>query len=201
MADHTSARLPLIDLATTSQSLAEPFKLLPEINLFRVMANGGPLFPAYMKFLDLLFRPMELNAVLERMLILHISRRSACEYAWRQNTLVAKVVGVKDEQIEAIRKGAVTNSCFTQVEIAAFGFVEEAMDLIEVSDSTFERTKQFFSNRAVAEMLYVVGAYMFVARVARTTRVPLDETDPESALASAAEMIANHQIPAAMPHS
>jgi hypothetical protein len=45
------------------------------------MANGGPLFPAYMKFLDLLFRPMELNAVLERMLILHISRRSGCEYA------------------------------------------------------------------------------------------------------------------------
>lgn len=200
MAAHTVARLPLIDPAIAPQPIAETFKLLPDINLFRVMANGGPLFTAYMKFLDLLFRPMELNAVLERMLILYISRRSDCEYAWRMNTLVAKVVGVKDEQVEAIQNGAVTASCFTQAEIAAFRFVEEAMDVIEVTDSTFEHAKQFFSDRALAEMLYVVGAYMFVARVARTTRVPLDEVDPESALASVAEMIANHQIRVAMPH-
>jgi alkylhydroperoxidase family enzyme len=183
MAAQSFARLPFIDPATAPGPIAEPFKVLPDINLFRVMANGGALFPAYMKFLDLLFRPMELNAALERMLILHISRRSACEYAWRQNTLVAKLVGVKDEQVEAIQTGAVTASCFTQVEIAAFRFVEEAMDLIEVTDLTFERAKQFFSDRALAEMLYVVGAYMFVARIARTARVPLDEVDPESAQA------------------
>jgi hypothetical protein len=41
---------------------------------------------------------------------------------------------------------------------------------------------------------------MFVARVGRTARVPVDEIDPESALASATEMIANHQIQVAMTH-
>jgi alkylhydroperoxidase family enzyme len=143
---------------------------------------------------------MELNAALERMLILHISKRSACEYAWSMNLLVAKVVGVKDAQVEAIHNGAVTASCFTPAEIAALRFVEEAMDLVEVTDSTFERAKQFFSDRALAEMLYIVGAYMFVARVARTARVPLDETDPATALAAAAKMMANHQPPAATPH-
>ena len=64
MAAHTVARLPLIDPAIAPQPIAETFKLLPDINLFRVMANGGPLFTAYMKFLDLLFRPMELNSSL-----------------------------------------------------------------------------------------------------------------------------------------
>lgn len=191
------ARLPLIDPASVPQPIADGFKLLPVINLFRVMANGGILFPAYMKFLDLLFGSMELDAALERMLILHIAKRSACDYAWRANTLVAEVVGVKNEQIEAIQSGAVTLSCFTQSEIAAFRFVEEAMDLIEVTDSTFAEAKQFFSDRAIAEMLYVVGAYMFVARVARTARVPLDEIDPESA----SGMIANHGLPATKPNS
>ena len=173
MTEDTSAlaRLPLIDPATAPQSIAEIFKLLPDINLFRVIANGGPLFPAYMKFLDLLFRPMELNAALERMLILHISRRSACEYAWKANALVAGVVGVKNEQLEAIQNSATTASCFAPGEIAAFRFVEEAVDLIEVTDTTFGQAKRFFSDRAIAEMLYVVGAYMFVARVARTARM------------------------------
>jgi hypothetical protein len=43
-------------------------------------------------------------------------------------------------------------------------------------------------------MLYVVGAYMFIARVGRTARIPADEVDPESALAAATEMIANHRV-------
>jgi alkylhydroperoxidase family enzyme len=203
MTQNTSAvsRLPLIDPATAPQPVAEIFKLLPDINLFRVMANGGPLFPAYMKFLDLLFRPMELDAALERMLILHISKRSACEYAWRANLLVAKVVGVKNEQLEAIESGAVTASCFTPADIAAFRFVEEAMDIIEVTDPTFAQAKQFFSDSAIAEMLYVVGAYTFIARVARTTRVPPDQFDPESALASATEMIASRRRQATAPSS
>jgi hypothetical protein len=81
---------------------------------------------------------MELDARLERMLILHISRRSDCEYACRQNTLVAKMVCVAEEQVEAIRNGVITASRFSQAEIAAFRFAEEAMDLIDVTDPTFE---------------------------------------------------------------
>lgn len=165
------------------------------------MANGGPLFPAYMKFLDLLFRPMELDAALERMLILHISKRSVCEYALNANTLVAKIVGVKSEQLDAIQSGAVTAAYFTKAEIAAFRFAEEAMDLIEVTDAAFAQTKRFFSDRAIAEMIYVVGAYMFVARIARSSRVPADEVDPQSALASATEIIASHRRAPAMPCS
>lgn len=187
-------RLPLIDPATAAPPIAEIFELLPDISLFRVMANAGSLFPAYMKFLDLLFRPLELSTALERMLILHVAKRSASEYAWRANILVAKVIGVTDQQVEAIQRGAVTAPLFTNAEIAAFRFVEEAMDLIEVTAATFERAKQFYSDRAVMEMLYVVGAYMFIARVARTARIPFDQTDPKTALASATRLMVSHQI-------
>ena len=37
------------------------------------------------------------------------------------------------------------------------------------------RAKQYFSDRALTEMLFVIGTYMFIARVIRTGRVPLDE--------------------------
>ena len=105
---------------------------------------------------------MELDARLERMLVLHVSRRSDCEYVWKQSTLVAKVVGVEDKQVESIRNGLIVTSHFSRAEIAAFRFAEEAMDLIEVTDHTFQQAKQFFSDRALTEILYVVGAYMFI---------------------------------------
>ncbi|MBV8274532.1 MAG: hypothetical protein JO170_04615 [Verrucomicrobia bacterium] len=126
------------------------------------------------------------------MLILHISQRSKCEYAWRQNAIVAKVMGVEDQQVAAIRQGAIAAPRFTESEMAAFRFVDEAMDLIEVTDPTFERAKQFFSDRALAEILYIVGAYMFIARIGRTARVPFDRMDEETALAATTQMMAKH---------
>lgn len=127
-------------------------------------------------------------------LILHISRRSARDYAWRANLLVAKAVGVKNDHLEATQNGAA--SCFAPAEITAFHFAVGALDLVEVTDTTFAQAKRFFSDRAIAEMLYVVGACMFVARIARTAPVPAGKIDPESALASAARMMANHRLAA-----
>jgi hypothetical protein len=63
------------------------------------------------------------------------------------------------------------------------------------------QAKRFYLDRAITEMLYVVGAYMFIARVARTARVPPDEIDPESAMASATKLIASHRVRPAMPES
>jgi hypothetical protein len=59
---------------------------------------------------------------------------------------------------------------------AAFRFAEEAFRLIEVSDYVYAEAKRYFSPQAITELLYVVGTYMLLAQVARTGRVPLDET-------------------------
>jgi hypothetical protein len=44
-----------------------------------------------------------------------------------------------------------------------------------VTDRTYEAAKRHFSDRALTEILYVVGSYMLVARVLRTGHVPLDD--------------------------
>ena len=37
--------------------------------------------------------------------------------------------------------------------------------MVEATDATYERAKAHFSNRVLTEILYVIGAYMFVARI------------------------------------
>jgi alkylhydroperoxidase family enzyme len=167
-------RLSLVDPDNTTEEVAAALKLLPVINVFRAMANAETLYPTYGAYVDLLFKPLELDAALERMIVLRVAKRSDCYYAWRQNVVVAHSVGVTDEQITALDNGDTSASCFTEEHKAAFAFSDEAMDLIEVTDHTYEAAQRHFSDRALTEILYVVGTYMFVSRVIRTGHVPLD---------------------------
>jgi alkylhydroperoxidase family enzyme len=173
--DQATPRLGLVDPGSSTGEVAKAFKLLPEINVFRALANAETLYPPYIDYMVRLFRQLELDAALERMIVLHVAKRSDCFYAWRQNVVVAHSVGVTDEQIAALDSGDTTADCFTDEHRAAFAFTDEAMELIEVTDRTYETAKRHFSDRALTEILYVIGSYMFVARLVRTGHVPLDD--------------------------
>ena len=168
-------RLKLVDPETASQPIKNALTLLPVINVFRAMANAETLYPYFGKYMLQLFRPMELDKALERMIVLHIAKRSDCLYAWRQNVVVGHSVGVTDQQIVALEAGDIKANCFSKAERIAFSFTNEVMDLIEATDATYAAVKKNFSDRAITEMLYVIGTYMLVVRVLRTGRVPLDD--------------------------
>ena len=166
--------LKLVDPKTASQPIADALALLPLINVFRAMANAETLYPYFGKYMLQLFRPMELDKALERMIVLHVAKRSDCLYAWRQNVVVGHSVGVTDEQIVALETGAIKANCFSEAEQSAFSFTNEVMDRIEATDETYAAVKKNFSDRAITEMLYVIGTYMLVVRLLRTGPVPLD---------------------------
>jgi alkylhydroperoxidase family enzyme len=173
-------RLSLINPETASKPIKDALALLPVINVFRALANAESLYPYFSNYLLQLFRPMELDKALERMIVLHVARRSDCIYAWRQNVVVGHSVGVTDEQIAALEKGEIKASCFSEAEQAAFAFTNEVMDLIEATDHTYDAVKKHFSDRAITEMFYVIGTYMMLARVLRTGRIPLDNKPADS---------------------
>ena len=80
-----------------------------------------------------------------------------------------------DQQIVALEAGDIKANCFSEAEQSVFSFTDEVMDLIEATDETYAAVKKNFSDRAITEMLYVIGTYMLVVRVLRTGRVPLDD--------------------------
>jgi alkylhydroperoxidase family enzyme len=168
--ENLPARLPLVD------NISAIFDKLPSINLFRAAANAPTLYPAFIQYMYLLFKPLELDARVERLVVLYVGQLSDCVYIWRQNVVVAKSLGITEEEIDALQRHETQAGCFSDTQKAAFRFAEEALRLIEVSDEVYAEASHFFSPRALTELLYVVGTYMLLARVARTGRVPLDET-------------------------
>src|SRR5271166_6479848 len=86
------ARLPLADDASMQAILAGPAAAAntPLINLFRALGNAPSLAPDFMRYVVHLFQPLELDARLERLVVLLVGRESACEYVWRQNVVTAR---------------------------------------------------------------------------------------------------------------
>ncbi len=72
------ARLPLVD------NISAIFDKLPPINLFRAAANAPTLYPAFIQYMYLLFKPLELDARVERLVVLYVGQLSDCIYIWRR---------------------------------------------------------------------------------------------------------------------
>ena len=51
--------------------------------------------------------------------MLRVARRSGSDYAWRQNAVVARSVGVWDAQIDALDRDDPVAACFSPVEQAS----------------------------------------------------------------------------------
>jgi len=171
----SSKRLPLADDPTMSSLLTGPAAKLPPINLFRALANASSLAPDYMRHFARLFEPLELDSRIERLLVLLTGKLSGCEYVWRQNVVVAKSLGISDEEIAELGEGNLQAPCFSPAQQAAFRFAEEALEVVEVTDATYAEAAEYFSPRALTEVLFVVGSYMFLSRLVRSGGVPLDE--------------------------
>lgn len=164
----TQPRLPLVD------NISAIFDKLPDINLFRAAANARTLYPSFIQYLYLLFQKMELDSRIERLVVLYVGKLTGCEYVWRQNVVTAQSMGIPQEEIDALDHGDTTSEVFSDAQRAAFRFTEEAVRLVEVSDAVYADASRFFGPQAITELLYVIGTYMMLARIARTGHVPLD---------------------------
>lgn len=110
----SAARLGLVDPSTASSAVSKAFAKLPVINVFRAMANAESPYPAFIDFLSLLFqRSLEIDTALVRMIVLRVASLAECFYAWwRRNVVVARSVGVTEEQIDALERGDIVARCF-----------------------------------------------------------------------------------------
>ncbi len=173
------SRLPLADDSSINALLTGAAAKLPPINVFRALANAPSLARDYMQYFAHLFEPLELDSRIERLLVLLTGKLSGCEYVWRQNVVVAKSLGIPDEEIAELHQGNFEASCFSAAQRAAFRFAQETLEIVQVTDAAYAEAEKYFSPRALTEILYVVGSYMFLSRLIRTGRVPLDERPAE----------------------
>jgi len=151
------ARLPYTDIS----------QRLPQLNIFKLIANAETAFRPFMAYGAVLLRDLELDPVVREQAILRVAALTpGAEYEWVQHEAIGRAVGMTDEQVEACRTG--------DPDDLVLHFTEEVVRDATPSDATFAAISERLSPREIVELVLVIGQYMMLARLMATAQIDLD---------------------------
>ncbi len=105
------------------------------------------------------------------MIILRVGALSSSQYERMQHLPLARQAGWTDADLLQIEQGCGPDARSQ----AILQFVDECVNAVRVSSTTFARVREFFSETQTAELTLLIGHYMMTARFVETLDVPLDD--------------------------
>jgi 4-carboxymuconolactone decarboxylase len=152
------ARLPYADIS----------ERLPQLNIFKLLANAQTAFRPFMEYGRALLVDLELDPVVREQAILRVAALTpGAEYEWVQHEAIGRAVGMTGEQIEACRDGDPGD--------LVLRFTEEVIRDAAPGEATFAAMSKRFPPRQIVELILVIGNYMMLARLMATAQIDLDE--------------------------
>lgn len=151
---------------------------LPNLNVFRMMAGAGTVFPPFMDFINAYLNNGLLDAQLRELIILRVGNISGSTYEVHQHERVARTVGLTEERITATRTPS-PSTTYSDAENAALCMVEEIVANVRPSDATFKKAHAYFSEGQLQELTIIAGFYMMVSRYLETFDIELEDEEIE----------------------
>lgn len=146
---------------------AEISERIPQLNIFKLLANAESAFRPFMEYGLVLLRDLEVDPVVREQAILRVAALTpGADYEWVQHEAIGRAVGMTDEQIEACRTG--------DADDLVLRFTEEVVRDASPSDDTFAAMAERFPPRQIVELLLVISQYMGLARVMATAQIDMD---------------------------
>jgi alkylhydroperoxidase family enzyme len=170
------ARMPYVDPESAPDEVQETLARLPvKLNIFRMMAHADTCFRPMIQLGTAILGRQSLPAALRELIILLVGQRSPAPYETTQHVPIARAVGVKPAQIEALQRGELDAECFDPGMRAALAATAELLERPRLSDATFAALAKHFPPREIVEIIVTVGYYMMIARLLESTAVDIDE--------------------------
>lgn len=172
------ARIPYPDLQSLPQPHQNILNGLPNLNVFRMMAGAGEVFPPFMDFINAYLNNGLLEAQLRELVILRVGNISGSTYEVHQHERVARTEGLSEDRIAATKSPA-PNSIYSDAENAALCMAEEIVANVRPSNATFEKARAHFSDGQLQELTIITGFYMMVSRYLETLDIELEDQEIE----------------------
>ena len=128
---------------------------------------------AYNTLVPMLQPGRKLHAQLRELVILRTAIVGDSKFEYSQHCKVARMVGVPEEKISAI-KGWTTSEAFSPVERAAMAATDEILSLNRVEDSTFAALQQHLSDPEILEVFVVSGLWRMHGLIVRALHLEYD---------------------------
>lgn len=179
------ARLPFVDPDSAPEPVREVLGAVPApLGLFRMVAHAETAFRPWLRYGAVLLSELELDPLLRELAIIEVAHLEGSEYEWVQHVGITKAVGGTDEQIAAIKAGAIEGPAFDHRQSALLRFTRAVVLDGSAPDSEVRALAELLGPRQVVELLLVIGQYLTVARLVATIGIEPDPPLDPTALAS-----------------
>jgi alkylhydroperoxidase family enzyme len=196
------ARLPYVAAEDAPEPVADALRRMPaEVGIVHLVAHAQTCLRPFLRLGQAILTSLALAPDLRELAILHTARLSGVDYQWTQHERLARLVGLADEKIDAVRSGAQDRSLFSPVERDVLTFTESVVrsgardrslfspverDVLtftesvvrsgDAGDDTYRAIAEHLSDREIVELTIAIGFYQMLGNVMNVTRV-----DPEPA--------------------
>ncbi|HZU17549.1 MAG TPA: carboxymuconolactone decarboxylase family protein [Candidatus Dormibacteraeota bacterium] len=99
-------------------------------------------------------------------------------FEWHAHAPLAVEAGLDPEAVEAIRLGR-TPALVREDEAAVYAFARELTETRTISEATYRRTAAVLDDRALVELVGILGYYTLISMTINAFQVPLPAGAPE----------------------
>ena len=146
----------------------------PRINLFRMLANAPALIGPTLRLGEAILTKSDLEPALRELAILHTARLTGTEYEWVQHQEIARLVGVAEQQIQAIADGKITETAFERRELLTLRLVGHLLEDGAPPAELVTETEAAIGRSPLLELMILTGYYAMLGAVMRAVRLDVD---------------------------
>ncbi|OJD14204.1 hypothetical protein AJ78_05418 [Emergomyces pasteurianus Ep9510] len=192
----SQCKIPYVDPDTAPEGVAAALKRMPmKRHIFYLLSHSPGLFPPIMAVYSAFFQKATRTLPLLdwQLIVLRIASTLECQYEWDVNAPVAKVHGMSDEVMGAVKTCKkitlqeallIESSPFSKRQMLILKFVDEQLQTYTNEEDTMAQLLGVLNNTELVEAIFVVGFYVMIARLIKAVGI-----DPDAEIPGLEDMI------------
>jgi len=169
------ARIPYSNMQGIKPELSAELAKRPELNIYRMLANGGNASLGYLQLGGALRFDGILDPVVREIIILRTGSLCKSEYELDHHTKIASDIGISKEIITATIDDEPASPKFSKFQSTILRFTDENVLNGKASETTFNELSVFFGPEELIETTLLIGFYIMTSRFLQTFDMDLDK--------------------------
>ncbi len=147
------------------------------LNIFGTLAHHPDLLRRWLVFGNHVLGKSTLPARERELVILRVGWLCRSEYEWGQHVLIARQVGIDDQEIVRVAAGPDAPG-WTPREAAALRAADELWSDARIADATWAELSRHFESKQLIDLVFAIGQYTLVSMALNTLGVERDPGVP-----------------------
>ena len=147
------------------------------LNIFATLAHHPDLLRRWLVFGNHVLGKSTLSARERELAILRVGYLCRAEYEWGQHVLIARGIGISDEEIARIAEGP-DAAGWSPIEGALLRATDELHRDQRVGDATWAELSAHYDVKQLLDLVFAVGQYTLVSMALNTLGVQRDPGVP-----------------------